>query len=138
MVIVEVLGHLTGGQVDVDAVLPLGVPALDGGARDAASLRRALKTGRSVATNAPLLGLRLQEAGPGELVTRAPGASAAVPYRVSMRSTVPISRSISRQAWLAPPWAGPQRQAMPAAMQANGLAPEDPARRTVEVEAFCS
>jgi hypothetical protein len=27
---------------------------------------------------------------------------------------------------------------MPAAMQAKGLAPEDPARRTVEVEAFCS
>jgi hypothetical protein len=24
------------------------------------------------------------------------------------------------------------------AMQANGLAPEEPARRTVEVEAFCS
>jgi hypothetical protein len=27
---------------------------------------------------------------------------------------------------------------MPAAIQANGLAPEEPARRTVEVEAFCS
>ncbi len=27
---------------------------------------------------------------------------------------------------------------MPAAMQANGLAPDEPARRTVEVEAFCS
>ena len=27
---------------------------------------------------------------------------------------------------------------MPAAMQANGLAPEEPARRTVEVDAFCS
>jgi hypothetical protein len=27
---------------------------------------------------------------------------------------------------------------MPAEMQAKGLAPEDPARRTVEVEAFCS
>src|SRR5678815_5968064 len=39
---------------------------------------------------------------------------------------------------LAPPWAGPQRQEMPAAMQANGLAPEEPAIRTVEVEAFCS
>ena len=26
----------------------------------------------------------------------------------------------------------------PAAIQANGLAPEEPARRTVEVEAFCS
>src|SRR6202000_1248754 len=39
---------------------------------------------------------------------------------------------------LAPPWAGPHRQAMPAAMQANGLAPEEPAMRTVEVDAFCS
>src|SRR6201990_3181181 len=39
---------------------------------------------------------------------------------------------------LAPPWAGPHRQAMPAAMQANGLAPDEPAIRTVEVEAFCS
>lgn len=61
-----------------------------GGARDASSLRRALKAGRSVATNAPLLGLRLQEAGPGEVVARARGAGAAVPYRVSMRSTVPM------------------------------------------------
>src|SRR6478736_7008483 len=39
---------------------------------------------------------------------------------------------------LAPPCAGPHRQAMPAAMQANGLAPEEPAIRTVEVEALCS
>src|SRR5213076_2151843 len=33
---------------------------------------------------------------------------------------------------------GPHRQATPAAMQAKGLAPEEPASRTVEVEAFCS
>src|SRR6202012_791364 len=39
---------------------------------------------------------------------------------------------------LAPPWAGPQSEAMPAAIHANGLAPDEPARRTVEVEAFCS
>src|ERR1043166_2984418 len=39
---------------------------------------------------------------------------------------------------LAPPWAGPHRQAMPAAMQANGLAPDEPAMGTCEVEAFCS
>src|SRR6516162_662407 len=39
---------------------------------------------------------------------------------------------------LAPPWAGPHRQAMPAAIQAKGLAPDEPAMRTVEVEAFCS
>ncbi len=43
-----------------------------------------------------------------------------------------------RQASLAPPWAGPHRQATPAAMAANGLVPDDPHRRTVEVEAFCS
>jgi hypothetical protein len=53
-------------------------------------------------------------------------------------STVPISRSMFSAASLAPPCAGPHRQAMPAAMQAKGLAPEEPARRTVEVEAFCS
>src|ERR1700682_1402614 len=53
-------------------------------------------------------------------------------------STVPIPASIARAASLAPPWAGPHRHAMPAAMQANGLAPEEPAIRTVEVEAFCS
>src|SRR6188474_1136265 len=55
-----------------------------------------------------------------------------------MRSGVPISRSMLSAASLAPPCAGPQRQAQPAAMQAKGLAPEEPARRTVEVEAFCS
>ncbi len=43
-----------------------------------------------------------------------------------------------RQASLAPPWAGPHRQATPAAMAANGFVPELPHRRTVEVEAFCS
>ena len=53
-------------------------------------------------------------------------------------STVPISCSMLSAASFAPPCAGPHRQAMPAAMQANGLAPDDPARRTVEVEAFCS
>ena len=51
---------------------------------------------------------------------------------------VPISISILSAASLAPPCAGPHRQAMPAAMQAKGLAPEEPASRTVEVEAFCS
>ena len=55
-----------------------------------------------------------------------------------MRSTVPISSSIFSAASLAPPCAGPHRQAMPAAMQAKGLAPDEPASRTVEVEAFCS
>ena len=55
-----------------------------------------------------------------------------------MFSLVPISASIFSTASLAPPCAGPHRAAMPAAMQANGLAPVDPARRTVEVDAFCS
>src|SRR6201987_116080 len=53
-------------------------------------------------------------------------------------STVPIPASIASAASLAPQCAGPHRQAMPAAMQANGLAPEEPAIRTVEVDAFCS
>ena len=39
---------------------------------------------------------------------------------------------------LAPPCAGPHRDATPAATQAKGLAPEDPAILTVDVEAFCS
>src|SRR3546814_4813031 len=43
-----------------------------------------------------------------------------------------------RTASLAPPCAGPHSEAMPAAMQANGLAPDEPDSRTVEVEAFCS
>src|ERR1700730_1136271 len=55
-----------------------------------------------------------------------------------MRLTDPISESILSAASLAPPWAGPHRQAQPAGMEANGLAPEEPDSRTVEVEAFCS
>src|SRR2546430_9654498 len=55
-----------------------------------------------------------------------------------MRSTLPISASIRRAASLAPPCAGPHRHAQPAAMHAKGLAPEEPASLTVEVEAFCS
>ena len=39
---------------------------------------------------------------------------------------------------LAPPCAGPHRQATPAAIAANGLVPDEPHRRTVEVDAFCS
>src|ERR1700760_4806063 len=53
-------------------------------------------------------------------------------------STEPIDDSLASAASLAPPCAGPHRQAMPAAIQANGLAPDEPAMRTVEVEAFCS
>mmetsp|Transcript_90348 Transcript_90348/g.256089 ORF Transcript_90348/g.256089 Transcript_90348/m.256089 type:complete len:210 (-) Transcript_90348:327-956(-) len=46
--------------------------------------------------------------------------------------------SILITASFAPPWAGPQSEAIPAAMQAYGLACELPAVRTVDVEAFCS
>src|SRR5258708_37641919 len=52
--------------------------------------------------------------------------------------TSPICSSICSAASFAPPCAGPHRQAIPAAMQAKGLAPDEPARRTVEVDAFCS
>ena len=55
-----------------------------------------------------------------------------------MLSTVPISSSISSTASLAPPCAGPQSADTPAEMAAYGLAPVEPARRTVEVLAFCS
>ena len=55
-----------------------------------------------------------------------------------MLSTVFISSNMFRTASLAPPWNGPQRAVMPAAMQANGLAWDDPAILTVLVEAFYS
>src|SRR6185312_4108940 len=55
-----------------------------------------------------------------------------------IRSTLPISRSMLSAASLAPPCAGPHKHAQPAAMQAKGLAPDEPASRTVEVDAFCS
>src|SRR5277367_5952433 len=58
--------------------------------------------------------------------------------KAGILSVVPISISMFSAASLAPPWAGPHRHAMPAPMQANGLAPDEPARRTVEVDAFCS
>ena len=50
----------------------------------------------------------------------------------------PISSNIFITASLAPPWAGPHKEAIPDAMQAKGLAPEEPASLTVEVDAFCS
>mmetsp|Transcript_8491 Transcript_8491/g.21415 ORF Transcript_8491/g.21415 Transcript_8491/m.21415 type:complete len:204 (-) Transcript_8491:536-1147(-) len=55
-----------------------------------------------------------------------------------MFSTEPISSSMRSTASLAPPCAGPQSEATPEAMHAKGLACEEPAMRTVEVEAFCS
>ncbi len=56
-------------------------------------------------------------------------------------STPPLrwmSSSMFSAASLAPPCAGPHRQATPAAIAAKGLVPELPHSRTVEVEAFCS
>ena len=55
-----------------------------------------------------------------------------------MLSAVPISSSIFSAASFAPPCAGPHKDATPAAIHANGFAPEDPANLTVDVEAFCS
>ena len=49
-----------------------------------------------------------------------------------------ISSNIVKTASLAPPWYGPHKEPIPAAIQANGFANELPAIRTVEVEAFCS
>ena len=57
---------------------------------------------------------------------------------LSMFSGVSISASIRSTASLAPPCAGPHSAAMPAAMAEYGLVPVEPARRTVEVDAFCS
>ena len=45
---------------------------------------------------------------------------------------------MERTASFAPPWYGPQRAVIPAAIQAKGLASEEPAILTVEVEAFYS
>ena len=51
--------------------------------------------------------------------------------------TSPISSSILITASFAPPCAGPQSDAIPDAIQAKRLAPDDPANLTVEVDAFC-
>ena len=64
--------------------------------------------------------------------------SLALAINSSILSSWPISSSISSTASLAPPCAGPQSAAIPAAIQENGLAPVEPAKRTVDVEAFCS
>ena len=51
---------------------------------------------------------------------------------------LPISSNIRKTASLAPPWYGPHSAVIPAAIHANGLANDDPAILTVEVEAFYS
>ena len=59
-----------------------------GGRRDGESALRALKQGRGFASNAPLLGLLLDTAKPGD--TLATSAGQAHGFRVSMRSPVPV------------------------------------------------
>jgi len=49
-----------------------------------------------------------------------------------------ISFNIYNTASLAPPCQGPHKAVIPAAIQANGLANEEPAILTVEVDAFYS
>ena len=49
-----------------------------------------------------------------------------------------IRFSISSTAWFAPPCRGPNSALIPAEIEANMLACEEPTRRTVEVEQFCS
>lgn len=58
------------------------------GVRSFEALHAALKAGRSVATNGPLLGLLLDGQGPGGSVEARPGARVA--YRVALRSPVPV------------------------------------------------
>jgi hypothetical protein len=52
------------------------------------ALRDALRAGRTFASNGPLLGLALGGARPGDTLTRA--APGAVPYRIALRSPVPV------------------------------------------------
>ncbi len=47
-------------------------------------------------------------------------------------------RASRSTAWFAPPWSGPQRAQMPAAIDANRFAFELPTMRTVDVQQFCS
>lgn len=61
-----------------------------GGERTPQALREALKAGRTFASNSPLLGLELAGARPGTTLSRRSAGNA--PFRVSMRSPVPIER----------------------------------------------
>jgi len=58
------------------------------GRRDPDALRAALRSGRSFVSNGPLLGLKLDGAGPGD--TLPPGAGARVHYQVALRSPVAV------------------------------------------------
>jgi Tol biopolymer transport system component len=59
-----------------------------GGDRTPQAVRTALRSGRTFATNAPLLGLDLDGFRPGDTLQRA--GRGRIPYRVAMRSPVPV------------------------------------------------
>mmetsp|Transcript_9685 Transcript_9685/g.23928 ORF Transcript_9685/g.23928 Transcript_9685/m.23928 type:complete len:209 (+) Transcript_9685:61-687(+) len=75
---------------------------------------------------------------PNPMSRKGSALSFAFATHAGMFSTDPISSSICSTASLAPPCAGPHRDATPAAMHAKGFAWDDPAMRTVDVLAFCS
>ena len=54
--------------------------------------------------------------------------------KAGMFSTVPISANVRSYSSLAPPWRGPQRDAIPAEMLAKGFARELPAILTAVVD----
>ena len=57
------------------------------------------------------------------------------------RPVMPSSRmsaSISMTAWFAPPWSGPQSALMPAEIAPKRFTRDEPTRRTLLVEQFCS
>jgi hypothetical protein len=60
--------------------------------RSSASLAQAIKQGHGFATNGPLLGLRADGAGPGEIV-QLKGKSRSVRVAAAMRSIVPLSEA---------------------------------------------
>ena len=59
-----------------------------GGRRDPAALKSALAAGRGFVSNGPLLGLKLAGAQPGDRLPR--GGRRPLPYRVALRSPVPL------------------------------------------------
>lgn len=59
-----------------------------GGQKDLAAIKQALKGGRTVASNGPLLGLIVGGAAPGDTLRQ--GARSSVPYRIAYRSPVAV------------------------------------------------
>ncbi len=58
--------------------------------RSADALKKGIREGRGFVSNGPLLGLRVQGQGPGDVLSLA--APAEVSYRLSLRSPVPVQR----------------------------------------------